>query len=99
MKIWEGMNKPFKYFILDDQTGKVVGRTNTPPLLYELQTWEKAGIDSHKLVQTRTAYIDTRYEARLRLWEYITFTKKGLPIPRYNPYAGSEIGKTLPILQ
>ena len=31
----------------------------------------------------QTAYIDTRHEARLRLYNYITYTKNGLKIPSY----------------
>lgn len=45
-----------------------------------------------------TIYEDTRYEAKLRLYRYITYTKQGREIPRYRPYKGTEIGKTIPIL-
>lgn len=37
-------------------------------------------------------YIDTRYKAKLRLWRYIHKIKP------YRPFEGTEIGKSLPIL-
>ncbi len=41
---------------------------------------------------------DTRYKAKLRLYNYINFIKQGKEIPRYKPFEGTEIGKSLPIL-
>lgn len=74
-------------------------QTNQEPLLYELKTWEETSEPKVKeLKQTRTAYIDTRYEAKLRLFNYVNYTRKGLEIPRYRPFAGTEIGKSIPIL-
>lgn len=93
------MKKPFKYFVLDNKTGNVVDETNFLPALHHLQTWEptdKPGVK--KLTTTKTVYEDTRYEAKLRLWNYITFTKQGKEVPRYRPFEGTEIGKTIPIL-
>ena len=73
--------------------------TNTPPLLHQLQTWESTSNENvRELKQTKTAYMDTRYEAKLRLYNYITYTKKGLSVPKYKPFQNSEIGKTTPIL-
>ena len=93
------MKQPFKYTIICNKTNKVVMETNQAPLLYQLQTWEETDdINVRELKQTKTAYIDTRYEARLRLFNYINYTSKGLEIPRYKPFLGTEIGKSLPIL-
>lgn len=93
------MQKPFKFTIIDDKTGNVVSETNCEPLLHHLQTWESTNEPNVKeLKQTKTVYVDTRYEAKLRLYNYITFTKQGLEIPKYKPFAGTEIGKTIPIL-
>lgn len=94
------MNKPFKYIIICDKTKEVVMETNQEPLLYQLQTYEPVdGMEGVKeLKQTKTAYIDTRYEAKLRLFNYVNYTRKGLEIPRYRPFAGTEIGKSIPIL-
>jgi hypothetical protein len=74
--------------------------TNQEPLLYQLQTWEETNDPNvRELKQTKTVYIDTRYEAKLRLFNYVNFIKKGLEIPRYrSPYQGTEIGKSIPIL-
>lgn len=93
------MNKPFKYTIICDKTKNVVMETNQEPLLHQLQTWEETTDQNVKeLKQTRTVYIDTRYEAKLRLFNYVNFIKKGLEIPRHKPYEGTEIGKSIPIL-
>ena len=89
------MEKPFKYFVICDKTKKLLYRTNQAPELFRLQTYEPiSGTDTRVLVQTKTAYIDTRYKAKLRLYNYLTFTKKGLEVPKYNPYKNA----TLPIL-
>lgn len=95
------MKRPYKYFILCNKTKEVIRETNSPPKSYDLETWEQvegAEIGTKMKKQTKTAYIDTRYEAKLRLYNYITYTKNGLEIPRYNPYKNSEVGKSLPIL-
>ena len=65
------MNKPFKYTIICDKTKKVVMKTNQEPLLHQLQTWEQTSEASvRELKQTKTAYIDTRYQAKLRLYTW-----------------------------
>lgn len=93
------MQKPYKYTIFCNKTGKVISEQNHEPLLHHLQTWEETSDPKVKeLKQTKTVYIDTRYEAKLRLFNYITYTKNGLDIPRYSPYKGTEIGKSIPIL-
>jgi hypothetical protein len=93
------MNRPFKYFVLCNKTKELLYETNIAPLLHSLQTYEPIeGTNTSKLTQTKTAYIDTRYKARLRLYNYITFTKNGLEIPKYEPFKNTEIGKTIPIL-
>lgn len=93
------MKKPFKFFIYCNITGEVTNRTNQEPLLHQLQTWVETDIKGTKeLKQTKTAYIDTRYKARLRLYNYLTYTKNNRPIPEYNPYKDTEVGKSMPIL-
>lgn len=93
------MNKPFKYTIICDKTKNVVFETNQEPLLHELQTWEETSEPNvRELKQTKTVYIDTRYEAKLKLFNYVNFTKNGLEIPRYRPYQGTENGKSIPML-
>lgn len=92
------MKKPYKYTIFCHKTGEIT-ETNIFPLLHYLQTWEGTGNNSTKVLkQTKTCYEDTRYEAKLRLWNYIEYTKKGLPVPKYQPFENTEIGKTIPIL-
>jgi len=93
------MDKPFKYTIICNKTNEVVTETNQEPLLHHLQTWEETSNPNvRELKQTKTVYIDTRYEAKLRLWNYVNFTKKGLEIPKFRPFAGTKIGKSIPIL-
>lgn len=92
------MQKPFKYTIICNKTGEIVELTNIAPLLNQLQTWEGVGEGVSELTQTKTAYIDVRYEAKLRLFNYITFTKNGLQVPKYRPFADTQIGISTPIL-
>jgi len=93
------MKKPYKYTTICDKTRQVT-ETNTEPSLRNIQTWEPVPDrpGAFRLVQTKTVFIDTRYEAKLRLYNYLTFTKNGLPIPRYRPFEGTEIGKSIPVL-
>jgi hypothetical protein len=73
--------------------------TNEEPLLRYLQTWEETVETNVKeLKQTKTVYVDTRYEAKLRLFNYVNYIRKGLEIPKYRPFKGTEIGKSIPIL-
>lgn len=93
------MNRPHKYTVICDKTKSVLYETNLEPLLRQLKTWEETSEPNiRELKQTRTAYIDTRYLAKLRLFNYLEYTKNGLPIPKYEPFKGTEIGKSIPIL-
>lgn len=93
------MLKPYKYFIFCDKTKTVVKETNTEPIKSDLETWESTDDSNVKeRKQTKTVYIDTRYKAKLRLYNYVTYTKNGLEIPRYKPFAGTQIGISEPIL-
>ena len=93
------MRKPFKYIIFCEKKKDFIQETNIEPLLHHLQTWEKTDNPNVRVLkQTKTVYVDTRYEAKLRLFNYINYTKKGLPIPRYQPFKNTEIGKSIPIL-
>lgn len=93
------MQKPYRFTVICNKTGDVLQETNTPPLLHSLKTWEPTDDPNIRVEQiTKTVYEDTRYQAKLRLWNYMTFTKKGLEIPKYSPFVGTEIGKSLPIL-
>lgn len=94
------MQLPYKYTIICNKTKQIIRETNIEPRLYELQTYEPTDKENVKeLKQTKTVYIDTRYEAKLRLYNYFR-RKEGLSTypPKYEPFKGSEIGKTIPIL-
>ena len=85
--------------MLCNKTKKILFETNQLPLLHHLQGYVGTNDPTVKeLKQIKTVYIDTRYEAKLRLYNYTNFTRKGLEIPKYRPYHGTEIGKTKPIL-
>mgnify|MGYP000110861778 CR=1 FL=1 len=75
------MNKPFKYTIVCTKTQTVKYQTNQTPLLYELQTYEPTEIEGQLMLkQTKIAYIDTRYKAKLRLYKYVMFKKYGVKL-------------------
>ena len=93
------MKKPYKYTVVSDKTKHVLWYTNTPPLIHELHTWEDSLEPKTKILkQTRTVFLDIRYEAKLRLFNYLNYTKKGLNIPKYKPFYQTEIGKSIAIL-
>lgn len=92
------MEKPYRYSIFDTKTGEW-SVTNDQPLKHELCTYEPTrNPNVFELKQTKTAYIDGRYSARVRLYNYVTYTKNGIEIPSYDPYKNTEIGKSQPIL-
>ena len=92
------MERPYKYTIICRKTGNIQ-ETNIEPLLHQLQTYEPTETPNVMAIkQTKDCYIDTRYGAKIRLYNYLTYTRKGLPIPEYRPFANTEIGKSLPIL-
>lgn len=92
------MEKPYRYTIICRKTGNIQ-ETNIEPLLHQLQTYEPTERPNvFVLKQTKTCYIDTRYDAKIRLYNYLTYTKRGIKLPEYRPFANTEIGRTLPIL-
>lgn len=97
------MERPKKFSIFCRKSCTFIRETNIEPRQHELLTWEytdENNLNARELVQTRDVYIDTRYEARVRLYNYVTYTKQGLPVPSsaYKPFADPEIGKSIPIL-
>jgi len=91
------MNRPYKYSAIHNITGEIRD-FNQQPLNHQFEEWQKINDTDSIRVMNWIFYIDTRYAAKLRLYNYLTFTKQGKEIPRYNPYAGTEIGKSIPIL-
>lgn len=67
------MQRPYRFTIICNKTGKTT-LTDFPPRSMDLETWEpvEGAKGQFELKQTKTAYIDTRYEARIRLWRYVT---------------------------
>ena len=92
------MKRPYKYTIFDQKTNEI-RETDIEPYIHELQTYEPTDrTNIRELKQTKICYVDTRYDAKIRLYNYLTYTKKGLSVPRYEPFRNTEIGKSLPIL-
>lgn len=93
------MDRPKKYLVKDLRTGGWE-ETNMLPPPHTLQEYvakpDKPSIGI--LTKVKEVFEDTRYEAKLRLYNYVTYTRNGLEIPRYKPFAGTEIGKSIPIL-
>lgn len=79
------MEKPHKYAIFEKtkQGSKLINETDT--YCY----WFNQG--------KYTTLIDTRYESKLRLYRYWQRIN-GIIEPKYEPFKGTEIGKTEPIL-
>ena len=78
------MQKPYKYFAIHNTTKETRYFNDLA-----LKPYHFSGSDYEW-----TVWIDTRYEAKLRLYNYI---HKIIPT-KYEPYKGTEIGKSLPIL-
>ena len=93
------MLRPKKYLV-KDLINKTFEETNNLPTLSQTQKFvadpnrPNVGI----LTKVKEVFEDTRYEAKLRLYNYVTYSRNGLEIPRYKPFAGAEIGKSIPIL-
>lgn len=69
------MKKPFKYSIYCHKTRSISYWGNTPPESWRLKTYEPTEKEGEReLKQTKTAYIDTRYEAKIRLYNYLKKT-------------------------
>lgn len=92
------MKRPLKYTIICNKTNDIK-MTNIEPRTHDLETWESTEeVNVKVLKQTKTAFIDKRYDAKLRLYNYVTFKKNNKEVPKYQPFKGSEIGKSKPIL-
>jgi len=91
------MEKPNKFFAIHSTTKETVYFNNL--MFAPKDRWvETENKGEFKSVYEWTIYEDTRYKAKLRLYNYLTYTKQGLEIPRYKPFEGTEIGKSIPIL-
>ena len=77
------MQKPLEFAAIHKESKQIL-EFNGPGWAYP---WEvRSNPDQWQL------YIDTRYAAKLRLYRYINGIKP------YRPFEGTEIGKTIPIL-
>jgi len=92
------MERPRRFMVIDKMDKQLGYDTDMCPVLGDLETWQPSGaVNEFKRVQTKECYKDARYEARIRLYEYL-LDKNGFPKDRYKPFSGTEIGKSLPIL-
>lgn len=89
------MEKPYKYIIVCKKTGQIT-ETNIEPRLHELETWEETDNPNIRIKkQTKECYVDTRYAAKKRLFEYLHPDKKQ---PQFKPFKNTQIGISIPIL-
>ena len=81
------MEKPYKFWVFDKELKKDVdgAEYNSEQLIPAYYAYNKR----------YQVYVDTRYEAKKRLFEYLHPEQKPKP---YRPFEGTEIGKSLPIL-
>lgn len=89
------MPRPWKYLIFDTIDRELSCYTDTEPVRHELETYQPTDVpDVFKLKQTRIAYVDTRYAAKMRLYNYL-LKKCGVE----QSFGGDkEIGVSKPIL-
>jgi hypothetical protein len=88
------MKRPFRYFIIDNINKGLIYETNKEPITRELMTYQPTSDPKVFILrQTKTAYIDTRYEAKIRLYNYL---RERYKIPKYQPY--KNYPKDIPIL-
>lgn len=86
------MQRPYLFTAIHNKTGEI--KMYDHALFHPRTEWEEISPGISKEVNNWTVYIDTRHEAKKRLWHYITGTK---PV-KYRPFEGTEIGKSIPIL-
>lgn len=81
------MEKPWKFIVFDNESKEEIesARCNSEAFIPY----------AYKNNPRYQVYIDTRYEAKKRLFEYLHPELKPKP---YRPFEGTEIGKSLPIL-
>ena len=90
------MPHPWKYYVVDTINRHLSYHTDNEPAKHELETYQPTDIpDVFKLKQTKVAYIDMRYGAKLRLYNYL---KKKYGVPEPPRWADPETGKSKPIL-
>lgn len=90
------MTRPFRFHARHKVNGKTFDYTSE--MLHPRSEWVQQPDGANKEAMLWEIWEDVRFDAKLRLYNYITFTKKGIEVPKYKPYAGTEIGKTIPIL-
>lgn len=78
------MEKPFRYFAIHKVTKEIRYFNDMMLKPYHFHCTEYEW----------TIYVDTRYPAKIRLYNFIN---KIVP-KKYNPFEGTEIGKSIPIL-
>lgn len=83
------MKKPYKFTAYNKETSE---ETQFNDILLAPYGWRM------NKTSNWTVFENKRYNAALRLYNYITYKKHGERIPKNEPYKGTEIGKTVPIL-
>ena len=90
------MEKPYIYTAIHKHTGEI--REFNDWMLRPRPEYQPITETVSMEVYNWDIWEDTRYKAKLRLYNYLTFTKQGKEIPSFKPFKGTEIGKSIPIL-
>lgn len=94
------MNKPYRFYLMHNITKEIKPFVSyrSEPIAFDLYGYVETSPGIKEYQQIYTAYEDFKYLAKLRLWKYLTYTKQGKEIPKYEPFKNTEIGKTIAIL-
>lgn len=85
------MDMPYRFYAVHTVT-KQIKEFNEQPMNHRFEEWQRIDKITSKKVMLWEFWEDTRYLAKLRLYNYIHKIKP------WNPFEGTQIGKSIPIL-
>lgn len=93
--------KPCRFYLMNNFTKEIKPFVSyrTAPIESDVFGYVETSPRIKEYKQIYTVYEDLRYKAKLRLYNYLR-KKQGLSTypPKYKPFEGTEIGKTIAIL-
>lgn len=94
------MKKPHRFYLMHNVTKEIKPFVSYrfEPIKSDVFAYVETSPGVKEYKEVFTVYEDLRYLAKLRLWKYLTYTKRGLEIPKYEPFKNTEIGKSIAIL-
>ena len=91
------LTPPKKFTIIHKVTKHTI-ETNIDPSYHRCVEYIDLENGVQKRICNHEFFINTRYEAQLRLYNYLKYKRNGLEIPSYSPYKNTDIGISVPIL-